>query len=54
MTDVKSDAAAVRGIPRLRRFTWARGARRFGTWEHSYVNVLGLGAAVRQALDLGR
>jgi selenocysteine lyase/cysteine desulfurase len=35
------------------RFTWAQGARRFGTWEHSYVNVLGLGAAVRQALDLG-
>jgi selenocysteine lyase/cysteine desulfurase len=34
-------------------FTWAQGARRFGTWEHSYVNVLGLGAAVRQALDLG-
>ena len=23
------------------------------TWEHSYVNILGLGAAVRQALDLG-
>jgi selenocysteine lyase/cysteine desulfurase len=34
-------------------FTWASGARRFATWEHSYVNVLGLGAAVRQALDLG-
>ncbi len=34
-------------------FTWADGARRFGTWEQSYVNVLGLGAAVRQALDLG-
>jgi selenocysteine lyase/cysteine desulfurase len=34
-------------------FTWAAGARRFATWEHSYVNVLGLGAAVRQALDLG-
>ena len=34
-------------------FTWAPGAQRFGTWEHSYVNVLGLGAAVRQALDLG-
>jgi selenocysteine lyase/cysteine desulfurase len=34
-------------------FTWEPGARRFGTWEHSYVNVLGLGAAVRQALDLG-
>jgi selenocysteine lyase/cysteine desulfurase len=34
-------------------FTWAPGARRFATWEHSYVNVLGLGAAVRQALELG-
>jgi selenocysteine lyase/cysteine desulfurase len=36
-----------------RGFTWAPGARRFETWEHSYVNVVGLGAAVRQALDLG-
>ena len=36
-----------------RGFTWADGARRFETWENSYVNVLGLGAAVRQALDLG-
>jgi selenocysteine lyase/cysteine desulfurase len=36
-----------------RGFTWADGARRFGSWEHSYVNILGLGAAVRQALDLG-
>ena len=34
-------------------FTWADGARRFATWEHSYINVLGLGAAVRQALALG-
>ncbi len=34
-------------------FSWAPGAQRFATWEHSYVNVLGLGAAVRQALDLG-
>jgi selenocysteine lyase/cysteine desulfurase len=34
-------------------FTWAPGARRFATWEHSYVNVLGLGAAAQQALDLG-
>jgi selenocysteine lyase/cysteine desulfurase len=34
-------------------FTWVCGARRFATWEHSYINVLGLGAAVRQALDLG-
>jgi hypothetical protein len=38
---------------RHRSFTWAGGARRFATWEHSYINVLGLGAAVRQALDLG-
>ena len=36
-----------------RGFTWAPGARRFETWESSYVNVVGLGAAVRQALDLG-
>ncbi|WP_369805032.1 aminotransferase class V-fold PLP-dependent enzyme [Pseudonocardia sp. MH-G8] len=36
-----------------RGFTWAEGARRFETWENSYVNLLGLGAAVRQALDLG-
>ena len=36
-----------------RGFTWADGARRFGSWEQSYINVLGLGAAVRQALDLG-
>ena len=36
-----------------RGFNWVPGARRFGTWEHSYVNVLGLGAAVRQALELG-
>jgi selenocysteine lyase/cysteine desulfurase len=34
-------------------FTWADGARRFGTWEHSYLSVLGLGTAVRQALGLG-
>jgi selenocysteine lyase/cysteine desulfurase len=34
-------------------FTWAPGAGRFATWEHSYVNILGLGAAVRQALGLG-
>jgi len=34
-------------------FTWQRGAARFATWEHSYTNVLGLRAAVRQALDLG-
>jgi selenocysteine lyase/cysteine desulfurase len=36
-----------------RGFTWADGARRFGSWEQSYVNLLGLGAAARQALDLG-
>jgi selenocysteine lyase/cysteine desulfurase len=36
-----------------RRFSWADGARRFESWENSYVNVLGLGAAVRQALQLG-
>ncbi len=36
-----------------RSFTWADGARRFETWENSYVNIVGLGVAVRQALDLG-
>jgi selenocysteine lyase/cysteine desulfurase len=36
-----------------RGFTWVDGARRFETWENSYANILGLGAAVRQALDLG-
>jgi selenocysteine lyase/cysteine desulfurase len=36
-----------------RGFTWVRGARRFETWENSYLNVLGLGAAVGQALHLG-
>ena len=36
-----------------RGFTWHHGARRFETWEASYANVLGLDAAVRQALDLG-
>ena len=36
-----------------RGFTWADGAQRFETWENSYLNILGLGAAVRQALDLG-
>ncbi|MEU5051800.1 aminotransferase class V-fold PLP-dependent enzyme [Streptomyces sp. NPDC021096] len=36
-----------------RGFTWQPGARRFATWEMSYSNVLGLGSAVRQALDLG-
>lgn len=36
-----------------RSFRWVDGARRFETWENSYVNVVGLGAAVSQALDLG-
>ncbi|GAA1191696.1 aminotransferase class V-fold PLP-dependent enzyme [Streptomyces hebeiensis] len=36
-----------------RGFTWHDGARRFGTWEMSYSGVLGLDAAVRQALALG-
>ena len=36
-----------------RGFTWADGARRFETWEYSYLNIVGLGAAVSQALDLG-
>ncbi|PSM42671.1 aminotransferase [Streptomyces dioscori] len=36
-----------------RGFTWHAGARRFESWEASYANVLGLGEAVRQALDLG-
>jgi selenocysteine lyase/cysteine desulfurase len=35
-----------------RGFAWAAGARRFESWENSYVNLLGLAAAVRQALDL--
>ena len=36
-----------------RGFTWVNGARRFESWEKSYVNIAGLGAAVRQALHLG-
>jgi selenocysteine lyase/cysteine desulfurase len=36
-----------------RSFTWVLGARRFESWENSYVNILGLGAAVRQALEIG-
>ncbi len=36
-----------------RGFTWYPGARRFETWENSYANILGLGAAVDQALDIG-
>lgn len=34
-------------------YTLRKDARRFETWEHSYANVLGLGAAVDYALDLG-
>ena len=30
-----------------RSLHWADGAQRFETWENSYVNVVGLGAAVR-------
>ncbi len=36
-----------------RGFTWREGAQRFATWEMNYAAVLGLGSAVRQALDLG-
>lgn len=36
-----------------RGFRWVDGARRFESWENSYVNLLGLRAAVRQALELG-
>jgi selenocysteine lyase/cysteine desulfurase len=36
-----------------RGFTWAEGARRFESWENNYATLLGLGAAVRQALSLG-
>ena len=36
-----------------RGFHWQPGARRFEAWEKSYANVLGLGAAVEQALALG-
>lgn len=42
-----ADGVGARGV------TWKDGAARFATWEHSYVNVLGLGAALGQALDLG-
>ncbi|WNO70524.1 aminotransferase class V-fold PLP-dependent enzyme [Streptomyces sp. AM8-1-1] len=34
-------------------FIWHQGARRFASWEMSYANVLGLDAAVVQALELG-
>jgi selenocysteine lyase/cysteine desulfurase len=36
-----------------RGFDWVPGARRFATWELNYAAVLGLGAAVDQALNLG-
>lgn len=36
-----------------RSYTWVDGAQRFESWENSYVNIVGLGAAVRQALDIG-
>ena len=36
-----------------RGFRWRDGALRFETWERSYSNVLGLGAAVDQALEHG-
>jgi selenocysteine lyase/cysteine desulfurase len=36
-----------------RGFDFAEGAQRFETWETSCANVIGLGAAVRQALELG-
>lgn len=36
-----------------RSYTWVDGAQRFESWENSYVNIVGLGAAVSQALDIG-
>ncbi|MFC1421238.1 aminotransferase class V-fold PLP-dependent enzyme [Streptacidiphilus cavernicola] len=36
-----------------RGFAWQPGAQRFETWERSPANILGLNAAVRQALALG-
>jgi selenocysteine lyase/cysteine desulfurase len=36
-----------------RGFTWAEGAQRFETWERSGVNLVGFGAAIDQALELG-
>lgn len=35
------------------RFEWLPGAKRFETWERNYAGLLGLGTAVRYALDLG-
>lgn len=34
-------------------FRWRAAAARFETWEKNCVNVLGLGLAVEQALDIG-
>ncbi len=36
-----------------RGFRWQDGAKRFETWERSGVNIVGFGAAVEQALELG-
>jgi selenocysteine lyase/cysteine desulfurase len=36
-----------------RGFTWAGGARRFETWENSYVNIIGLGAIGDRTRTLG-
>ncbi|MFI1992706.1 aminotransferase class V-fold PLP-dependent enzyme [Actinoplanes sp. NPDC020271] len=36
-----------------RGFDWVPGAQRFATWELNHAAVLGLGAAVDQALNLG-
>jgi len=36
-----------------RGFSWHDGARRFEAWEFGYANVLGLSAAVQQALEIG-
>jgi selenocysteine lyase/cysteine desulfurase len=36
-----------------RGFEFVPGAQRFATWETSYANMIGLGSAVRQALELG-
>ncbi|MEO5800188.1 MAG: aminotransferase class V-fold PLP-dependent enzyme [Gemmatimonadales bacterium] len=60
-----ADAALARGDAPLhvdmRGATWstpnamtlAPDARRFEEWEHSWLNVLGLGAAARYAIDVG-
>ena len=48
-----TDVAAATWNGGDRSFDWHRGAQRFATWENSYVNVLGFGSAVDQALALG-